>query len=165
PLADPYLIGVASGAGLGAICAIMLRTRYPGLIGAFGIPLGAFAGALGTVALVYTFGRVGRSMPTTTLLLAGVALGTLASALTTFVLLRAGQQIGLISAFLLGGYGSAGWEPVLVVAPLVALGFGALLLLARPLNLLLFDEDQARQLGVNVERAKLVALVAATLIT
>ncbi len=99
PLADPYLIGVASGAGLGAICAIVLRMRYPGLIGAFGIPIGAFAGALGTVALVYAFGRVGQSTPTTTLLLAGVALGTLASALTTFVLLRAGQQIGLISAF------------------------------------------------------------------
>jgi iron complex transport system permease protein len=165
PLADPYLIGVASGAGLGAICAIVLRMRYPGLVGAFGIPVGAFAGALGTVALVYTFGRIGNSTPTTTLLLAGVAFGTLASALTTFVLLRAGQQIGLISAFLLGGYSSAGWEPVLVVAPLVALGFGTLLLLARPLNLLLFDEDQARQLGVDVERAKLVVLVAATLTT
>jgi len=165
PLADPYLIGVASGAGLGAICAIVLRMRFPGLVGAFGVPLGAFAGALVTVALVYVFGRVGRGMPTTTLLLAGVALGTLASALSTFVLLRAGQQIGLISAFLLGGYGSAGWEPVLIVAPLVAIGFGTLLLLARPLNLLLFDEEQAGQLGVHVERAKLIAVVAATLTT
>ncbi|MFL5806872.1 MAG: FecCD family ABC transporter permease [Roseiflexaceae bacterium] len=165
PLADPYLIGVASGAGLGAICVIVLRMRYPGLVGVFGIPLGAFAGALGTVALVYAFGRVGRSMPTTTLLLAGVALGTLASALTTFVLLRAGQQLGLISAFLLGSYGSAGWEPVLVIAPLVVLGFGALLLMARPLNLLLFDEEQAQLLGIHVERAKLIVVVAATLTT
>jgi iron complex transport system permease protein len=165
PLADPYLIGVASGAGLGAICAIVLRARYPGLIGTFGIPIGAFVGALVTVALVYTLGRVGHSMPTTTLLLAGVALGALASALSTFVLLRAGQQLGLISAFLLGSYGSAGWEPVLVVAPLVVLGLGVLLLLARPLNLLLFDEEQAQQLGVRVERTKLIVIVAATLTT
>jgi iron complex transport system permease protein len=165
PLADPYLIGVASGAGLGAICAILLRTRAPQLVGAWGVPLGAFAGALLTVALVYALGRVGRSMPTTTLLLAGVALGALASALTTFLLLRAGRQLGLIAAFLLGGYGSAGWEPVLIVTPLVALGFGVLLILARPLNLLLFDEEQAQQLGVDVERVKLLAIVAATLTT
>jgi iron complex transport system permease protein len=165
PLADPYLIGVAAGAGLGAICAIVLRMRAPHLVGAWGVPLGAFAGALLTVALVYALGRVGRSTPTTTLLLAGVALGALASALTTFVLLRAGRQLGLIAAFLLGGYGSAGWEPVLAVAPFVVLGFGVLLILARSLNLLLFDEEQAQQLGVHVERVKLLAIVAATLTT
>jgi iron complex transport system permease protein len=165
PLADPYLIGVASGAGLGAICVIVLRMRVPQLVGALGVPLGAFAGALLTVALVYALGRVGRSTPTTMLLLAGVALGALASALTTFVLLRAGRQLGLIAAFLLGGYGSAGWEPVLAVTPFVALGFGVLSVLARPLNLLLFDEEQAHQLGVDVERIKLLAIVAATLTT
>src|SRR5262249_1364469 len=103
PLADPYLIGVASGAGLGAICVILLRVRAPQLVGVWGVPLGAFAGALLTVALVYALGRVGRATPTTTLLLAGVALGALASALTTFLLLRAGRQLGLIAAFLLGG--------------------------------------------------------------
>src|SRR5262245_35123493 len=165
PLADPYLIGVAAGAGLGAICTIVLRMRAPHLVGVWGVPLGAFAGALLTVALVYALGRVGRTTPTTTLLLAGVALGALASALTTFVLLRAGRELGLIAAFLLGGYGSAGWEAVLAVAPLVSLGFGVLAILARPLNLLLFDEEQAHQLGVDVERVKLLVIVAATLTT
>jgi iron complex transport system permease protein len=165
PLADPYLIGVASGAGLGAICAIALRARYPAQIGPLGIPAGAFAGGLATVALVYAFGRVGRSTPTTTLLLAGVAISSFASALMTLVLLRVGYELGTISAFLLGGYGSAGWEAALAVAPFCVLGFTVIYLLARPLNLLLFDEEQAQQLGVAVERVKLVLIVAATLMT
>src|SRR5262249_10964154 len=80
PLADPCLIGVASGAGLGAIAAIVLRGAYP-LFGAALVPAGAFAGALLTVTLVYAIGRVGRSTPITTLLLAGVAIGTIATSI------------------------------------------------------------------------------------
>src|SRR5581483_7806442 len=79
PLADPYLIGVASGAGLGAIGAIALQIRYPAL-GAPLVPLGAFAGALVTVALVYAIAQVGCTTPAATLVLAGVAVGALATA-------------------------------------------------------------------------------------
>ena len=160
PLADPYLIGVASGAGLGAIAAIALRDAHP-LLGAPLVPLSAFAGALLTVALVYAIGRVGPSTPITTLLLAGVAVGTIA----TFLLLRLSQQSTRVLAFLLGGYGGAGWEAVLAVTPFTLLGCALLFLHARPLNLLLFDEEQARQLGVNVERVTLVIVIAATLTT
>jgi iron complex transport system permease protein len=164
PLADPYLIGVASGAGLGAIAVIALRAAHP-LIGAPLAPAGAFAGALLTVALVYVIGRVGRTTPITTLLLAGVAVGTLATSIATFLLLRLSQQSTRVLAFLLGGYGGAGWESVLAVAPFMLLGCALLHLYARPLNLLLFDDQQARQLGVDVERVTLVIVIAATLTT
>jgi iron complex transport system permease protein len=164
PLADPYLIGVASGAGLGAIVVIVLRAAYP-LIGASLVPIGAFAGALLTVALVYALGRVGRATPITTLLLAGVAIGTLATSFATFLLLRLGQQSARVLAFLLGGYGGAGWESVLAVAPFTLIGCALMYLYARPLNLLLFDEQQARQLGVDVERVTLVIVIASTLTT
>jgi iron complex transport system permease protein len=164
PLADPYLIGVAAGAGLGAVSAIALRAAQP-LIGATLVPIGAFAGALLTVALVYTIGRVGRSTPITTLLLAGVAVGTLATSITTFLLLRLSQQSARVLAFLLGGYGGAGWDSVLAMAPFTLLGCALLYLYARPLNLLLFDDQQARQLGVDVERVTLVIVIAATLTT
>jgi iron complex transport system permease protein len=164
PLADPYLIGVASGAGLGAIAVIALRAAHP-LIGAPLVPVGAFAGALLTVALVYAIGRVGRSTPITTLLLAGVAVGTLATSIATFLLLRLSQQSARVLAFLLGGYGGAGWDAVLAVAPFTLLGCALLYLYARPLNLLLFDDQQARQLGVDVERVTLVIVIAATLTT
>jgi iron complex transport system permease protein len=164
PLADPYLIGVASGAGLGAVSAIALRVAHP-LLGALLVPAAAFAGALLTVALVYALARVGHSTPITTLLLAGVVVGTLATALSTFLLLRLNQQAMRVLAFLLGGYGGAGWVSVLAVAPFAALGCAVLYLHARQLNLLLFDADQARQLGVDVERVTLVVVVAATLTT
>ncbi|MCL4506244.1 MAG: iron ABC transporter permease [Chloroflexi bacterium] len=165
PLADPYLIGVAAGAGLGAIGAIALRTTNAPSISAFLVPLASFIGALATVALVYQLGRIGRTTPTTTLILAGVAVGSLATALSTFILLRLGQQMVHVMAFLLGGYSAAGWEAVVAVAPFTFIGFALMYLYARPLNLLLFDEEQARHLGVNVGRVKLVIIVAATLTT
>jgi iron complex transport system permease protein len=110
-------------------------------------------------------GHAGRSTPVTSLLLAGVAVGALATAGSTFLLLRMGNQAARVLAFLMGGYGSTGWGAVLAVAPFTLLGFGLLYLYARPLNLLLFDADQARQLGVEVERVTLIVIVAATLTT
>jgi iron complex transport system permease protein len=160
-LADPYLIGVASGAGLGAILALGLQAP----LGALAVPLGAFAGALTTVAAVYTLGRSGRSTSTTALILAGVAIGSAASAVSTYVMLAGGHQVTRVLAFLLGGYGGAGWGAVAAVAPFTLVGTAALCVLARPLNLLLWDEDQARRLGVSVERVKLAVIVAATMTT
>lgn len=165
PLADPYLIGVAAGGGLGAICAIVLRPTLPFGSTAFLVPLAAFAGALVTVALVYQMGRIGQTTPTTTLILAGVAVGALATAITSFIMLRAGQQVAHIIAFLLGGYGAAGWDAIVAVAPFTLVGFGLMYLYSRPLNLMLFDEEQAQQLGVNVGQVKLIIVVAATLTT
>jgi cobalamin transport system permease protein len=165
PLADPYLIGVAAGAGLGAIGAIALRTAYPFADSSWWVPLAAFVGALLTVALVYQLGRIGRTTPTTTLILAGVAVGALATAISTFIMLRVGQQMVHVMAFLLGGYSAAGWDAVLAVMPFTVIGFGLTYLYARPLNLLLFDEEQAQHLGINVGQVKLVIIVAATLTT
>lgn len=164
PLADPYLIGVAAGAGLGAIIAMLVQAAYPGL-GLLLVPLGAFAGALGTVALVYALGQVGRSTPVTTLVLAGVAVGALATACSTLLLLRVGRQAVRVLAFLLGGYSSAGWGAVLTVAPFTLVGFALMYMYARQLNLLLLDAEQAQQLGVHVQRVTLIVVGAATLTT
>ena len=164
PLADPYLIGVASGAGLGAVSAIAFEwNRSP--LGTAVIPLAAFAGAGLSAVLVYALGRIGRSVPTTTLILAGVAVGTLAASLSTFIMIWVNSNAARVLGFLLGGYSGAGWEAVLVITPFTLLGFGVMLAYARPLNVLLFDEDQARQLGVDVERVKVVLMAAATLAT
>jgi cobalamin transport system permease protein len=165
PLADPYLIGVAAGAGLGAIGAIAVRAAYPVSFSPLWVPLAAFLGALVTVALVYQLGRIGRSAPTTTLILAGVAVSALVTAVSTFIMMRDGQEMVHIMAFLLGGYSAAGWDSVFAVAPFTVIGFGLLYLYARPLNLLLLDEEQAQHLGVNVGQVKMVIIVAATLTT
>jgi iron complex transport system permease protein len=164
PLADPYLIGVASGAGLGAIIAVAWDVPRA-LFGATAIPIFAFACAVITVTLVYGLGRIGPRAPTTTLIMAGVALGTLTSSLATFIMVSLNQQAVRVLNFLLGGYGGAGWDAIIAILPFAALGSLVMLAYARPLNVLLFDEEQAQQLGIHVERVKIILIAAATLCT
>jgi iron complex transport system permease protein len=165
PLADPYLIGVAAGANLGAIIALALQTLNPGLFGVYALPVGAFIGALITVAMVYSLARVGNRIPQTTLILAGVAIGYLATAVGSFILLGLSEHVMRVLAFLLGGYSVANWDALFAVLPLFIIGFGVMFAYARPLNVLLLDEDQAQQLGIDVERVKLIVVIAATMVT
>lgn len=165
PLADPYLIGVAAGASLGSTLAVTWPLAQAGLVGTVLVPLGAFIGALVAVALVLMLGRVGQRVPTTTLILAGVAIGSFAISLNTFILLSNGNQVARVLSFLMGGYGGAGWGAVTAILPFVSVGFVVMYLYAHQLNLLLFDEEQARQLGIDVARVKLIIILAATLTT
>ncbi len=160
PLADPYLIGVASGAGLGAI-AIMSFSQA----GKYLVPVGAFIGALGTIYAVYALAKVGRIVPLTTLILAGVAIGSFTSALTSFLMLVSDQMILQAMSFLLGGSTVAGWEPLKIAFPYLVSGMTLLVLSGHSLNVLQFGEEQAQQLGLPVEKIKLFIIVAASLTT
>jgi iron complex transport system permease protein len=164
PLADPYLIGVASGAGLGAVIALSVRWPYT-FWGLMAIPLAAFLAGLLTVFLVYTVARVGKTVPTTNLILAGVAFGSFATALTSFLMLRSTGEVRRALAWLLGGASQAGWLPVLGILPYLALGLGILLLSGHALNLLQFGDEQALQMGLPVNRTKNLILAAASLAT
>ncbi len=164
PLADPYLVGVASGAGLGATIIISMGLPVTGL-GLMAVPVGAFLGGVLTVGLVVMMAQVGRTTPVTTLLLAGVAVGSFATAITTFWMLRSPEGLSRAFRWLLGGYAGGGWQPVWIVLPYLAVGLILLQLNARALNVLQLDEEQARQLGLNVDRLKLVLVGAATLMT
>lgn len=164
PLADPYLIGVASGAGLGAVAALSIYWPQ-NLLGFYLIPLSAFLGAILTVVVVYYLARVGNMVPLTTLILAGVAVGAFTSALTSFLMLNSDEQIYRAISFLLGGTPMAGWNPVLAALPYLVVGMGVLSFLGHPLNLLQFGEEQAQQLGLSVERAKTILIVVASIVT
>jgi iron complex transport system permease protein len=164
PLADPYLIGVASGAGLGAVLA--MSYRWPvNFLGFFAIPMAAFLGALATVAIVYLLARTGTVVPTTTLILAGVAVGSFASALTTFLMFRSDGEVRRALAWLLGGSTLSGWGPVIAGLPYLIIGIALLLTSGHALNVLQFGDEQAHQLGLPVERAKTLVILAATLTT
>ncbi len=164
PLADPYLIGVASGAGLGAVFA--LAVKWPSnLLGMYSVPAAAFLGAIATIALVYSLARVGRTLPTTTLILAGVAVSAFASSLTSFLMLRSNQELRRALSWLLGGSVMDGWDPFWAALPYVLVGLGFLSFSGHSLNLLQFGEEQAQQLGLNTERAKLLLILAASLAT
>lgn len=164
PLADPYLVGVASGAGLGATLIITWGRPLTAL-GLMAVPLGAFIGGVAAVALVLLIAQVGRAMPVTTMLLAGIAVGSFATAITTFWMLRSPEGLRRAINWLLGGYTGGGWEPVWIVLPYLLLGLASLQINARALNILQLDEEQAKQLGLNVERLKLMLVGAATLMT
>ncbi len=162
PLADPYLIGVAQGAALGAVIGFLLPWSA---IGFSLIPVLAFLGAMVAVAVVYSIARVGKTLPVTTLILAGVALGAFLASITSYLMIISGDKLTGIIAWLLGRFSLASWGQVVMVVPYIVVGVVVIWLYARPLNVMQLDEEQAQQLGINVERVKLILLVAATLIT
>ncbi len=164
PLADPFLIGVASGAGLGAVIAMSVKWPYS-FWGLMAIPLAAFLAALLTVFLVYQLARVGRTVPTTNLILAGVAFSSFATSLTSFLMIRSTSEVRRALGWLLGGISLTGWDSVLSLLPYLALGLGALLLSGHALNLMQFGDDQAQQMGLNVTRARAIILAASSLTT
>jgi iron complex transport system permease protein len=164
PLAEPTLVGPAAGAALGAVLAFVLPLPASWL-GVGLVQLLAFGGGLAAAAVVWPLARVGAVTPVTGLLLAGVAVSTLASAVTTVLMYLHGDQLLAIYGWLLGGFNVASWNQVRLVAPLVALAGVSLLLAARPLDLLQLGEEEAATLGLDVERAKLGLMIAATLAT
>ncbi len=152
PLADPYLLGVASGAGLGAVLAFILPfPRHLHAVGA--VQAFAFLGGIVAVVAVYLLARVGGSVPTTTLILAGVAISAAATAATAYLMYVRGDQLLVIYSWLLGGFNVAGWQEVRLVTPVVLLSAAAMIAGGRTMNTLQFGEEQAASLGVPVERA------------
>jgi iron complex transport system permease protein len=164
PLADPYLIGVAQGASLGAVVGFLLPVGWD--IAGFGlIPFFAFIGALLATAAVYLLARVGKTLPVTTLILAGVALSALLGSIVSYLIISSGDKMHSIIFWLMGSFALSQWSEIRMVLPYVAVGTAVIIIFARLLNVMQLDEEQAQQLGVNVERFKLILLAAATLIT
>ncbi len=164
PLAEPYLIGAAQGAALGAVIGFLLPISVAGL-GYGVVPALAFVGALLSIFIVYNIARVGRLLPVTTLILAGVALSALLMAIVSYLLTIAGDNVHGIIFWLIGSFSLSKWSEVAIVLPVVLLGVGVIMVYARSLNLIQLGEEQAQQLGINTERMKIVLLAAATLIT
>ncbi|HSH02601.1 MAG TPA: iron ABC transporter permease [Anaerolineae bacterium] len=164
PLADPYLIGVASGAGLGAVLAMSYQwPQTP--FGFYIIPFAAFCGALITVLIVYTLAYTPGRDATHSLILAGVAISSFATALTSYLMLRSDEEMRRALGWLLGGALLGGWQPVITMLPYLTIGITALFLSTHALNLLQFGEEQAHQLGLNVKRQQRIIILAASLTT
>jgi len=162
PLADPYLLGLAGGAGLGAVTAIAL-----GIGGVWGLPLLAFGGALLAIALVYRLGMVaGGGLDPRVLLLAGVIVGAFASAVTTAVIsLSEAAELRNAFLWLWGGFSAASWRSALVFLVYAVIPLVIILTAARPLDLLALGEEPAGYLGADVEALKRRIYLAASLLT
>ena len=162
PMADPAIIGVSSGAALGAILAIL--GGGSAVLGGLGVPLAAFAGAVVVAFLVYRLGRIGPTVQVGTLLLAGIAVAAVLSAVISLVMSYSGEQIRSIYFWLLGGLAGRGWDAVAASAPLVGVGLLLAVVETRDLNAIALGEERAAQLGTDVERFKRVALATGALL-
>ncbi|HEY6072735.1 MAG TPA: iron ABC transporter permease, partial [Anaerolineales bacterium] len=131
--------------------------------GLLAIPMASFLGALLTVFVVYSLARVGHTIPTTNLILAGVAFSSFATSLTSFLMLRSTGEVRRALGWLLGGVSQSGWTAILAILPYLLIGLGILLFSGHALNLLQFGDEQAQQLGLDVTRTKTVLLVASSL--
>lgn len=163
PLADPYVLGVSSGASFAAVAVILLGTSATfGL----GVSLAAFLGAVGTMLAVLALGqRAGRFSPER-LILAGVAIGALASSMTSYLQIKASpQQLQGVLFWLLGTVAGADWEDLGIPTVAVVVTTAWLILQARPMNALLMGEESATALGVNVNRFRLQLILASSLLT
>lgn len=163
PLADPYLVGVAQGASVGAVSAIVLT--LPAFLYPLGVvQWGAFLGALIAVAIVYNLSRIGGEVKSSTLLLAGVAIGSVMAALTSFLTYLNTSKLTAIYGWMLGGFNTtSGWDNLGRFLPYLALGIFIACFVGRRLNVLQMGEEQASLLGLNVPLIKLILVGSATL--
>jgi len=163
PLADPYLLGVAAGAGLGATAAIVSGVGGGG--GALDpVPLAAFAGGVGAAVLTYLLGGAwGTARSPASLILAGVAMASLFTAAQTFVLQRHSDSIRPVYHWILGRLSTAGWSEVLLALPYVVVTAGVLVAYRRVLDVMTIGDEEASGLGLSVGRSRLVVVVAASL--
>ena len=164
PLADPYLLGVANGAGFGAALIISLGSTSIWLQH-FGIPLAAFITALLTIALVMLLAKQKGQVPITSLILAGVVVGSSFSAATSFIMMLTRDQAGNILTWMLGSFSLASWSKVLTIVPITAFVVLILITASYRLNILQLSELQAIQLGLRIEAFKLMLILAASLAT
>ena len=159
PLADPYLLGVAAGAGLGATAALGSGAE-PWTVA----PL-AFAGGLAAVFVTYSLGRSVGGRTTTSLILAGVAVAAFATAVQTYLLQRRVDTLREVYSWILGRLTTVGWDEVWTMAPYTAVAGVVLLGARRLLDVLSVGDDKARALGVKVDRVRILVVLAATLAT
>jgi iron complex transport system permease protein len=160
PLADPYLLGVSSGAGLGATVAIV----QGGSIGPVGVPVMAFAGGVCAVAATYALGStVGGSRTSTVIVLAGVAVAAFFGAVQTFVQQWYDDSLLAVYSWMLGRLSTDGWSDVVLVLPYVVVSCALLVLHRRTLDVLAVGDVEAASLGIHVGRVRLLLVLTATL--
>jgi iron complex transport system permease protein len=165
PMADPYVMGTSAGASLGATCAFMLPTKIR-FLSLGSVPLLAFSGSLLAVMLVYSLAKVGDRTPILNLLLSGMIVSSILSAMVSLMMfvMPTGVLHGL-SFWLMGGFSGRGWSNVAMITPYFIVGISIVLLFSRELNALLLGDESAMHLGIEVGKVTRLLITAASLLT
>lgn len=165
PLADPYTLGVSSGASVGAVMTLFFGISIP-VVGLYALPIFSMIGAVLTMVAVMTFARlVDRSLKMETLILTGVIFSSFLGSLISLMIALTGEELRQIIGWLLGSVSMRGWPYVQMIAPFVVIGSLMLWTQRRELNVLLYGEERAKHLGVNVKRSKYLILAGGSMLT
>lgn len=165
PLADPYTLGVSSGASVGAVLTLFFQLSIP-IIGSFTLPLLSILFSWVTIFLVLAFARkIERSMKVETIILTGIIFSSFLGAIISLMIALTGDELRQIIGWLLGSVSMRGWEYIKIILPFFILGSTILLFNAKELNAMSFGEERAHHLGVNVQRRKLIILTAGSILT
>lgn len=159
PMADPYVLGISSGAAFGATIAIILG------LGIFGLSFMAFVTSLITVFFVYTISRTGTRVSMTTMLLAGIAISAFMSAIISLMMLLNHDEFSRIVFWTMGGFSLINWNSVVFSTPIIIIGSFMMYVFSRDVNAILTGEEVAEHLGVNTELVKKIILVTGSLVT
>jgi len=162
PLADPYILGVSSGASLGAASFILFGQGLA-ILGQWTLPLVAFVCGIGTLFIVYRLAYIAGKVQIETLLLSGVVVQAFLGAGLSLIMSISGEKMQQILYWLMGSLTLSDWSSGVAVAPYVIVGWFVIMLFTRELNLLALGEQKAHHLGMNVERTRLIVLLAASL--
>ncbi|MGE7998599.1 FecCD family ABC transporter permease [Lysinibacillus sp. NPDC093190] len=165
PLADPYTLGVSSGASVGAVMTIFFSISIP-VVGHYTLPIFSMIGAILTMVAVMGFARiVDRSLKMETLILTGVIFSSFLGSLISLMIALSGEELRQVIGWLLGSVSMRGWPYVQMIIPFVIIGSIMLWTQRRELNVLLYGEERAKHLGVNVKRSKYIILVGGSMLT
>jgi iron complex transport system permease protein len=165
PLADPYTLGVSSGASVGAVITLFFQISIP-FVGSFALPFLSILFSLATVFLVLAFARkIERSMRVETIILTGIIFSSFLGALISLMIALTGDELRQIISWLLGSVSMRGLEYVKIVIPFFTIGSFILIINAKELNAMSFGEERAQHLGVNVQKRKLIILTAGSILT
>ncbi len=163
PMADPYIIGVSSGASLGATIAFILGLGT-GFLGISTVSIMAFICAIVTVFIVYQLSKMGERVPISNLILAGFAIGALLNSIVYFLLIAKTDDMQRIIFWMLGGFTTASWDKIKILTIPIVLTFIIIFFYLRELNILTLGDKRATQLGVNIEKIKRILLILASIL-
>ncbi len=165
PLADPYTLGVSSGASVGAVITLFFGVSIP-FAGMFTLPLLSIIFALMTILIVLMFARrIDRGMKVETIILTGIIFSSFLGAFISLMIALTGDELRQIIGWLMGSVSMRGWDYIQIIFPFFLIGTIMLLMNGRELNAMSFGEEKAQHIGVNVQRKKMVVLIAGSILT
>jgi iron complex transport system permease protein len=158
PMADPFVLGISSGAALGATIGLILNFNKL-IFGFAGVTIFAFLGAVITVMIVLRIASIGKKLPATTLLLAGISINYLFSAVISLLMLLNRNKLESVYLWTLGSFSTSNWKEVFLIIPVVLVCSIVLMFFSKDLNIMLLGDETAQSLGINVNKAKKIILV------